>query len=576
MKHAALDAPALALAVLLIILVSTSAIDAQDGVVGRIDEAEATIETGLREIRNVRQMERSRGLKNLQIRRLCGNIADSVNEISSLLVKQKEAYPEDAADYDELIGEYKDIGASCVAKWSIPVLDGAPGDDPPDGGAVAEGRPTGGNAPRQRQSGAPGPTLVISSSPNLEDGKLKGSVNTPDGDPTDPDDYEVRLLNTTQKTRIDDDGAFEFDRDAGLPVYTVRLYKLGKPVAVASAPISGLPRPEDSGPFGVAMAGVVISNQNQNFNQADPFAGFQVGYGSRVFGIKKDIFENLDVPVGTDCTGVSLTGLTERNFRYASISFGNRTLVRVSDDVYTDGLCSIAIKKDPFRSRRSFRVSVRFQGLFSAEGRAATAVSTEEPPKPEGSKTPAPETFKFIDAEQTFSPELTLWVEFQPLRYFTYGLYGTYGASTGLYRNPARERLVSNDSTNEQTLAVTTVDTDAKRYYEFGAMSHIKLSQDKYFAQAFLGYGNYEALSGLLLKSPATDSSPAIFDTGTRNRFIGKIRIFPTGFNPFFKKQTTIAPMFGVDINAGRGPDYFRFFSGFVVNIPENLGTLFK
>jgi hypothetical protein len=53
----------------------------------------------------------------------------------------------------------------------------------------------------------------------------------------------------------------------------------------------------------------------------------------------------------------------------------------------------------------------------------------------------------------------------------------------------------------------------------------------------------------------------------TRKRFIGKMRVFPGGLSTTFGEQLKLAPMFGVDINAGRGPDQIRFFTGFAIRI---------
>jgi hypothetical protein len=70
--------------------------------------------------------------------------------------------------------------------------------------------------------------------------------------------------------------------------------------------------------------------------------------------------------------------------------------------------------------------------------------------------------------------------------------------------------------------------------------------------QAKLGYGRYESLAGFG-KSGFSDS---------RNRFVGKLRIFPMFLDRDPEGAADASPMFGVEINAGRGPDQIKFFTG--------------
>jgi hypothetical protein len=45
------------------------------------------------------------------------------------------------------------------------------------------------------------------------------------------------------------------------------------------------------------------------------------------------------------------------------------------------------------------------------------------------------------------------------------------------------------------------------------------------------------------------------------------LRVFPSGLGVSFGQQVKAAPMFGVDLNAGRGEDHLKFFTGFAVAI---------
>lgn len=55
-------------------------------------------------------------------------------------------------------------------------------------------------------------------------------------------------------------------------------------------------------------------------------------------------------------------------------------------------------------------------------------------------------------------------------------------------------------------------------------------------------------------------------DDDTRNRFVGKLRIFPLGLD-LLNEDSPITPMLGIDLNAGTGPDHIKFFSGFSIRL---------
>jgi hypothetical protein len=52
------------------------------------------------------------------------------------------------------------------------------------------------------------------------------------------------------------------------------------------------------------------------------------------------------------------------------------------------------------------------------------------------------------------------------------------------------------------------------------------------------------------------------FLNNSRNRFVGKLRIFPQFLDSNPDGDADSSPMFGVEINAGRGPDQIKFFTG--------------
>lgn len=98
-------------------------------------------------------------------------------------------------------------------------------------------------------------------------------------------------------------------------------------------------------------------------------------------------------------------------------------------------------------------------------------------------------------------------------------------------------------------------DNDIKQFREVGFVNEFLLPNTKLFVQNIMAYGVYEGLRNLV---PNKDTS---------KRFIARLRVFPDGLDRGFGRQTRFAPMFGIDINAGRGPDHLRFFTGFAVRL---------
>jgi hypothetical protein len=255
------------------------------------------------------------------------------------------------------------------------------------------------------------------------------------------------------------------------------------------------------GPVGLMIGGNVISNQSQNFSQADPFFGFIAGYSSR--------------RVGRGGSGGSF--------------------------------------------------NLRFQGIFSSAPRtaAAPAEDAEDPNVPNVD-------LPFLSSRKTFDTDLHFWWEFPVLgsKFITLGPYAGIGASTVLDKNELKDEEVRVESDDTATGTDTDLDTsqvktdnDLKKYYEYGLVLNIYLPNRGLFLQSTLAKGHYEALGGLYKDVDGFDR----YDT--RKRFHGRVTIFPMGLARGFGAQTRLTPMFGIDLNASRGPDSLRFYSGFALSL---------
>lgn len=151
------------------------------------------------------------------------------------------------------------------------------------------------------------------------------------------------------------------------------------------------------------------------------------------------------------------------------------------------------------------------------------------------------------------------------------GPYLAVGASTYLDKNELQgDQDVKVKDTNggdnraELDTERAKIDNDLNYYAEGGLIGNFfrfKKNPDsdtvsqELFLQAIIGYGRYEALTGF---NPGKSG----FFNDSRNRFIGKLRIFPTFLDTAPDGGADSSPMFGVEINAGRGPDQIKFFTG--------------
>jgi hypothetical protein len=284
----------------------------------------------------------------------------------------------------------------------------------------------------------------------------------------------------------------------------------------AGTPIKDL---KAGGAVGLMVGGMVVSQQAQNFNQADPFFGFIAGYTSKQRGDR---------------------------------GFG------------------------------AWRWNLRFQGIFTAAARAAQGAN----PTPEGggdgtdgdgdgdgnggngnggnggTGSNPEDAFKFIASRKSFDFDAHMWIDLWAANAFSIGPYVAWGASAAMDKNELRGEPVivdnDNDDTEDEQGAVVTEsesDNDIKQFREAGVLMNLKMGPDRrLFLQAIIARGWYEALKDL-------DR-----DDDTRNRFIGKLRIFPEGLD-FDLGNRAITPMFGLEVNAGAGPDQVKFFTGFAVRV---------
>lgn len=383
--------------------------------------------------------------------------------------------------------------------------------------------------------------------------------------------------------------------------------------------------PMDSGLFGAVFSGVVVTRQAQKYNQADPFLGFQAGWGSRVRGIPPKLSEEQLAFIPTGCSlvlqlkqaGVAskvvleqlnaernlqrklelqnaydslrkkyltlqeyfvLTDKREKSelsipiygFDYFSITAPDGTVYkRTGEGAYRseNGGCTIRLAgRNPLINWKTGRLSIRFQGLFSSEGRAAMATPIAESSNG-GASTPVadlPKPFPFIDQRTSFSPEFTAWYAFRPLGDFSVGPYITIGGTNVLDQNEGTGRTVVNNETNRNVFANVTSRGGFRMYYEAGMIKHLTFTPSNFFLQSITGYGYYEGLRGAQF---AEDGKTLL--GRTHHRFIEKVRIFPQGFSVNFGSQIKAVPMFGIDANIGKGPDNIRFFTGFILSLRD-------
>ena len=328
--------------------------------------------------------------------------------------------------------------------------------------------------------------------------------------------------------------------------------------------------PTKGGMFGVLVGGAVLSQQNSNFSSASPFFGFNAGYGTKVYGANRYI--------GKGAGDKQVVLIASSNSDSLTDTFGRvwkRDYKQPSKLIFTNGINEVRIDSS-FQKEKSkdnlvklktscffcsLRAGFRVQGIFEADARAAEA-ETEETPTAALGGAKAADPFTFLSNQQTFTTTLEGWLEFRPLRQFSFGPYASVGASSLINRDDKTGDKFVND--NGKSSVITKVDNDIKRFHEFGGIFNLKFLDQKFFMQSIFAYGRYEAYKDL---DKNVDNIVGFKINDTRNRFVAKMRMFPEGLNTNFGRQIKLTPMFGIDLNSGTGPDNLRFFTGFTIRL---------
>lgn len=397
------------------------------------------------------------------------------------------------------------------------------------------------------------PTL---NQPKDGDTSITGSVTTTDATATvevwmDPGDAEQRKLG---EVGVLGDNSFRYSNPRLIlrsgEVISVRLKvndevsrPTEKPVIIEGADRN----PLEGAPTGVIFGGAVISQQAQEFQQSDPFFGFVAGY-------RFPAWVRMTNAVKVESDGSYAVYKKDSNGNYTIKDHAclkpNDPRVRHREDA-----CPMA----PFGGAR---LHLRFQGIFTASPRAAQVSATASPtPTPMPGTTNPLDFQPFVTSRKTFDTELHMWYDMPVSRNYDFfiGPYAAWGASTILSKNELNGEKIGVPDKTGNTTAVdgsqVQTDNDIKQYKELGLHMNTRLFNGKVFIESIVARGWYESMQGLYAGHD------------TRKRFIGKLRIFPSGLSTTFGEQIKMAPMFGVDINAGRGPDQLRFFTGFAVRI---------
>jgi hypothetical protein len=335
--------------------------------------------------------------------------------------------------------------------------------------------------------------------------------------------------------------------------------------------------PTKGGMFGVLVGGAVYSQQNNNFSSTSPFFGFNAGYGTDVKNANRYIADVLVAGVVPVAPAVSKKVVLIASSDKDSLSdtYGRiwtRNFAKPDKLSYINGVNEVLIPNtaewqktgsngQPVRLKTScyfcsYRVGFRVQGIFEADARAATAETGATP------TTSTANDFTFLTSQQTFTASTEAWLEFSPLRQFSFGPYASVGASSLINREEKVGDKIVDDKGNASV--ITKFDNDLKNFYEVGGIFNLKFADQKFFMQSILAYGKHEAYKDL---DQNLKSVTGFKINDTRNRFIAKIRMFPEGLNTTFGRQINLTPMFGVDLNSGTGQDNLRFFTGFTIRL---------
>jgi len=321
--------------------------------------------------------------------------------------------------------------------------------------------------------------------------------------------------------------------------------------------------PNRGAPVGFLLGGIVMSQQAKEFSQADPFFGFVGGYRFGRFaekngdGLRVDTFGD---PVDEEGYRIEIcdpdltpTELEER-LRLKLKSNGKSYCRMVGDD--GEPIRRVPSYK-PTNPLKRGQWNVLFQGVFQADARA---VSDKK------AFANAPSFDPFIVSRKTFNIGAQLWWDFKISRNVQMGPYGAWGGSTTLSKNETQGETTNVDGDQPINIgAAAKIDNDMKQYKEYGMHMTVFLLDRKLYLESVLARGNYEALKGL---APNVDSAGRFIGAhDTQRRFIGKLRIVPEGLSNTFGEQRAFTPIFGVEVNAGYGPDQLKFFFGSIIRI---------
>ena len=315
-----------------------------------------------------------------------------------------------------------------------------------------------------------------------------------------------------------------------------------------------------SSPIGYLLGGMVLSQQAQEFKQSDPFFGFVGGYR---FGA---------IPKWRDAENRVL----DKQSYVMGCPNSNPKCNRKEMVRRLDGAGG-PIKGQTEYRRMPGQVRLQFQGIFQTAARTVEGTTTNST----GATNPVDFT-PFIASRKTFDTDVRLSNQWLVAGGMNLGIYCLWGGSTILSKTelegesgvvqartsgnstaPKACSFVSNSTdagggtAANNTVCQVRIDNDIKQYKEGGLIMDVSLLNQQLYLQSLLGYGNYEALKGLDLTGKHQ----------TQNRFVGRLRIFPAGLKRGFSDQRTFAPMFGVEINSGYGPDQIKFFFGSVIRI---------
>lgn len=366
-----------------------------------------------------------------------------------------------------------------------------------------------------------------------------------------------------------------------------------------NVPVLDRADPTQGHPVGLTIGGAVLSQQVEEFSQADPFFGFITGYTSRSFGA-------LDKETGTVAMRNRVTGnRVRKNSAGQWVEY-----IKVADQwveariekgrwvAARGGMGAIAPPAAVQPVLGKGRLSIRFEGIFTATPRTAgcatatgattaslnapgctvvAAAGTSAPATSPSDGSPTmPDFQQFISSRKTFDTAAQIYYAFPLSQMWSFGGFASWGASTALDRQELQTEAIQVQATGSSaaasapggTVSVASgtsgsaavasrvrADNDIKQFREVGFVNEFLLPNTKLFVQNIMAYGVYEGLRNLV---PNKDTS---------KRFIARLRVFPDGLDRGFGRQTRFAPMFGIDINAGRGPDHLRFFTGFAVRL---------